>query len=114
MNALLFKRNIFANVEKENILQAEGNVIADFCVSCETMLFGNKMAILSVYNYMGPDVSIFSEFLEILYEYIRSNKDKIIIIGGDFNMDKKFQNQLKKWGLLAREMKKKNSLNWGI
>ncbi len=44
---------------------------------------------------------------EILYGYIRGNRNEIIIIGGDFNMDEKFQKQLKEWGLLAREMKKR-------
>jgi len=110
MNAILLKIDIFTNVEKENILQvnSENDVIADFYVSCETTLFGNKLALLSIYNYMGPDVSDFSEFLEILYGYIQGNRNKIII-GGDLNMDEKFQKQLKKWGLLARGMKKELS-----
>ena len=111
MNAILLKIDIFTNVEKENILQvnSENDVIADFCVSCETTLFGNKLALLSIYNYIGPNVRDFSEFLEILYGYIQDNRNKIIIIGGDFNMDKKFQKQLREWGLLAREMKKELS-----
>jgi len=108
MNVILLKIDIFTNVEKENILQvnSENDVIADFCVSCETTLFGNKLALPSIYNYMGPNVSDFLEFLEILYRYIQGNRNKIIIIGGDLNMDEKFQKQLKKWGLLAREIKK--------
>jgi len=111
MNAILLKREIFTNVEKENILHvnSEDDVIADFCVSCETTLFGNKLTILSIYNYMGPNVSDFSEFLEILYEYIQGNRNDILIIGGDLNMNEKFQKQLKKWGLLAREMKRELS-----
>lgn len=111
MNAILLKRDTYTNVEKENILQvnSENDVIADFCVSCETTLSRNKLALLSIYNYMGPDVSDFSKFLEILYRYIQGNRNKIIIIGGDFNMDEKFQKQLKKWGLLVREMKKELS-----
>ena len=113
MNAILLKRDIptnFTNVEKENILQinSEKDFIADFCVSCETTLFGNKLTFLSIYNYMGPNASDFSEFLKILYGYIKSNRNKIII-GGDFNMDEKFQKQLKEWGILAREMKKELS-----
>ena len=111
MNVILLKIDIFTNVEKENILQvnSENDVIADFCVSCETTLFGNKLTILSIYNYMGPNVSDFSEFLEILYEYIQGNRNDILIIGGDLNMNEKFQKQLKKWGLLAREMKRELS-----
>ena len=111
MNAILLKKDIFMNIFKENILQInlENDVIVDFCISCETMLFGNKLTLLSIYNYMGPDVSAFSKFLEILYGYIRGNRNEIIIIGGDFNMDEKFQKQLKEWGLLAREMKRELS-----
>ena len=111
MNAILLRQNIFKNVEKENILHvnSENDVVADFSVSCETDLFGNKLIFLSIYNYMGPDVSDFSEFLEILYGYIQGNIDKVIIIGGDLNMDEKFQKQLKKWGLLVRKMKKELS-----
>jgi len=111
MNAILLRQNIFKNVEKENILHvnSENDVVADFSVSCETDLFGNKLIFLSIYNYMGPDVSDFSEFLEILYGYIQDNRDKVIIIGGDLNMDEKFQKQLKKWGLLVRKMKKELS-----
>ncbi len=72
------------------------------------------MTLLSIYNYMGPDVSAFSKFLEIIYGYIRGNRNEIIIIGGDFNMDEKFQKQLKEWGLLAREMKKRIIYQRGI
>jgi len=110
MNAILLEKDILTNVEKENILQeSENDVIADYCVSCEATLFGNKFALLSIYNYMGSDITDFSKFLEVLYGYIQGNEDKIIIIGGDFNMDEKFQKGLKKWGLLAREMKKELS-----
>ena len=111
MNAILLKRDTFPKAEKENILQvnSENDVVADFSVSCETDVFGKKLAFLSIYNYMGPDVSDFSEFLEILYRYLQVNRDKVIFIGGDFNMDEKFQKQLKKWGLLLKEMKKELS-----
>jgi len=111
MNAILLKKSIITNVEKENILDVpSGNdLIADLCISCEAKLLGNKLVILSIYNYPGPTVSDFAEFLEILYKYLRNNRDKIIIIGGDFCMNEKFQNQVKKWGLLAREIKEELS-----
>jgi exonuclease III len=114
MNAILLKKdNIFANVEKENILpvNSENDAITDFCVSCETKLSENKLVLISVYNYIPGKITYSRDFLEILYKYIdRGSGDKIIIVGGDFNMDEKFRGKsTKEWGPLAKNVKEELS-----
>ena len=111
MNAILLKKDIFTNIEKESILldNSRKDIIADFYVSCKTTLSKNDFTILSIYNYIGSTFNNFSEFLKVLYRYIRVNRNKIIIFGGDLNMNKSFQKRLEKWGSLAKEMKEELS-----
>ncbi len=110
MNAILLSKSIFPKVKKENILQVDSmnDRVFDFSVSCETVLSGNKLVLISIYNYIGASLDDFAEFMEIIYDHIKKN-NKIIIIGGDFNMDKRFKKQLKHWGLLAMEIENRLS-----
>lgn len=56
----------------------------------------------SIYNYVGPAVEDFAEFLDSLYKYIEGCHGPLII-GGDFNMSETFTN-LRNWGILAADM----------
>ena len=111
MNAILIKNNIDVKIKRVNILDihSKNEVITDFCTSCEIDFFGKPVILISIYNYIGPNERDFSEFLEFLWEYINNNRNKIIIIGGDFNMDEKFQGKYRKWGLIIKNVKERLS-----
>jgi len=111
MNAILIKKNAGVAVKKEDILDinSENLLIKDFSVSCEMEFLGKQLRLINVYNYIGPKEKDFSEFLEILYRNIQNRKNKITIVGGDFNMNKKFQGYLAGWSNLAKNMIKKFS-----
>jgi exonuclease III len=109
MNAVLVKKNITTKIEKENIfnINSENAALADYCVSCKMDLFGKKVVLISVYNYSLNRGEFEKFLLKILLNYIRENRNnKIIIIGGDFNMDERFPDTLKGWRRLAKNMKK--------
>ena len=111
MNAILLKKNPnMKKIEEESISYntSEIDIIADFYVSVKIELNKKKIVFISVYNYIGPSEDEFSKFLDSMLSYIRNNKNReqIIIIGGDFNMDEKFRGKYKGWGLLAEKMKK--------
>ena len=107
MNAILIKKTLNAKPEKEIIIpnNSEIDLLADFYVSAKIKSDKKKVVFVSVYNYMGPGIKEFSKFLDILFNYIKNNMNQIIIIGGDFNMDERFENNLKEWGKLAKMMK---------
>ena len=111
MNVILIKNNINAEIKRTNVLDthSKNEVIADFCTSCEIELFGKTITLISIYNYIGPNKRDFSEFLQVLWKYISINRNKIIIIGGDFNMDEEFQGQLRGWGQLMKNLKEELS-----
>ncbi len=108
MNTILLKKEVFKEKIMKNVLpiNARNDEVCDFYISCETKIDGKTLSIFSIYNYMGGKLDNFSELLNELYEYLEKSKNKIIIIGGDFNMDKKFP-YYKNWGKLAKEIKEK-------
>nr|MDO8062481.1 hypothetical protein [Candidatus Freyrarchaeum guaymaensis] len=110
MNAILLKKNPnMKKIEEESISYntSEIDIIADFYVSVKIELNKKKIVFISVYNYIGPSEDEFSKFLDVMLSYIRNNRrHKIIIIGGDFNMDERFRGKYRGWGLLAEKMKK--------
>ena len=111
MNAVLIKKNLdIMQVKEENIISnnSEIDVLADFYASAKMELAEKRIVFISVYNYIGPDENEFAKFLDSMLSYIRNNKNReqIIIIGGDFNMDEKFRGKYKGWGRLAEKMKK--------
>jgi exonuclease III len=111
MNAILVKKTI-GNTEKIDLNNISDNsAINDYFVACEVKVPGKSLVFISVYNYFdennnkeSEDVKKFKEFLKIVYEYLENNKGKkIIIIGGDFNMDEKFKTH-KLWVKCSKEM----------
>ena len=104
MNTLLLHKDLMLDSMKRNYLQISDNhCIEDFYVSCRIEIGGNSLSLFSIYNYIGPADSDFSEFLDLLYNYIEEGED-LIIIGGDFNINKNFSPSLRRLALLAEEM----------
>jgi len=103
MNAVLLSRETFEGAMRNYIHMDSGNeCVDDFYVSCTTGISGMELTLFSIYNYMGPGVEDFAEFLDSLYRYIDGCHGPVII-GGDFNMSETFMT-LRDWGLLAAEM----------
>ncbi len=109
MNVILIKKNIGIEPKKEDIFSNNNNpnidTIMDICVGAKIELTKTKLVIFSIYNYIGFSNSDFYTFLKVMLNYIRYNKDKLIIIGGDFNMDEKFKGNYKTLGKLAKNLK---------
>ena len=60
---------------KRNYLEISDNhCIEDFYVSCRIEIGGNSLSLFSIYNYIGPADSDFSEFLDLLYNYIEEER----------------------------------------
>ncbi len=92
-------------------IYSHNDYLMDFSISCELDLSKNPLSIINIYNYMSPNEKDFLEFLDFLWRYIRNNiYKKTIIVGGDFNMDKRFKGRYKKWGDIICDIKKTFSL----
>lgn len=103
MNAVLLSRKTFDGAIRNYITTDSGNeCLDDFYVSCTTEISGVELKLFSIYNYVGPAVEDFAEFLDSLYKYIEGCHGPLII-GGDFNMSETFTN-LRDWGILAADM----------
>ncbi|HHH80994.1 MAG TPA: hypothetical protein ENL24_03180 [candidate division Zixibacteria bacterium] len=107
MKAILLKKDMNAKLSKINVLNINsGNEsLFDFCISCEIELIGETMVLVNIYNYNGPTEEDFLEFSEFLWDYISNNTNKLIIVGGDFNMDEEFQGKYRKWGMVIKNVK---------
>jgi len=107
MKAILLKKDMNAKLSKINVLNINsGNEsLFDFCISCEIELIGKTMVLVNIYNYNGPTEEDFLEFSEFLWDYISNNTNKLIIVGGDFNMDEEFQGKYRKWGMVIKNVK---------
>jgi len=107
MKAILLKKDMNAKLSKINVLNINsGNKsLFDFCISCEIELIGETMVLVNIYNYNGPTEEDFLEFSEFLWDYISNNTNKLIIVGGDFNMDEEFQGKYRKWGMVIKNVK---------
>ena len=107
MKAILLKKDMNAKLSKINVLNINsGNEsLFDFCISCEIELIGKTMVLVNIYNYNGPTEDDFLEFSEFLWDYISNNTNKLIIVGGDFNMDEEFQGKYRKWGMVIKNVK---------
>jgi hypothetical protein len=104
MNALLLHKDLMLDSMKRNYLErSENHCIEDFYVSCIIEIWGRCLPLFSIYNCIGPKERDFSGFLELLYEYIEESRD-MIIIGGDFNINKNFSPSLRRLALLAEKM----------
>lgn len=107
MKAILLKKDMNAKLSKINVLNINsGNEsLFDFCISCEIELIGKTMVLVNIYNYIGPTEDDFLEFSKFLWNYISNNTNKLIIVGGDFNMDEEFQGKYRKWGMVIKNVK---------
>lgn len=107
MKAILLKKDMNAKLSKINVLNINsGNEsLFDFCISCEIELIGKTMVLVNIYNYIGPTEDDFLEFSKFLLDYISNNTNKLIIVGGDFNMDEEFQGKYRKWGMVIKNVK---------
>jgi len=107
MKAILLKKDMNAKLSKINVLNinSENESLFDFCISCEIELIGKTMVLVNIYNYNGPTEDDFLEFSEFLWDYISNNTNKLIIVGGDFNMDEEFQGKYRKWGMVIKNVK---------
>lgn len=98
------KEGVARDVRDENKkpFSKETDDLSDAYTYCATKIWGKTVHLMSIYNYMGLELSPFNQLTENIAQHIDKHQKDMYVIGGDMNADIRFMEstsiELRTWG----------------